>query len=467
MGASPFGASLQAGRGALLVVERGGVEGAGWDAEVGGAHAAQSAGGEMADNGWLGGVVAPARPSRVMGRTGSWTVCLTALTMLASQAHSFTQQSRLAITLAWIAGYTNILTILVCGTVTSHVSGTVSNLGRDIAEGSWALAGYMLFLLVSFTSGAAASALLTETGRRRGWQSIYILPMIVETLLLVAFAVGIELHDPRSRVEGTAMWWLTGVASMAMGLQNATITRISSGVVRTTHLTGVLTDLGSETVQFLFWLRDRKANSPPLPAQALMHSVSVHPTARRLALLVSIVGSFSLGAGLGTLAFDFLPRWSMIPPVVFLLWIVWEDYRTPICEIEPSDLVGGDAGWSLPDGLAVFHLRKDRNRQGRLHRLPDLLRWCERLDPRYRVVVLDLGEATMLDANAALELKMLIMQSRNRGRRLVIAGLSGEQYHAMRRAGAGDVLDPQNVCPDLELAIARGLLLLQPDSGHG
>ena len=59
--------------------------------------------------------------------------------MLVSQAHSFVQQGRLAITLAWVAGYTNILTILTCGTVTSHISGTTSNLGRDVAERSWGL----------------------------------------------------------------------------------------------------------------------------------------------------------------------------------------------------------------------------------------------------------------------------------------------------------------------------------------
>ena len=47
-----------------------------------------------------------------------------------------------------------------------------------------------------------------------------------------------------------------------------------------------------------------------------------------------------------------------------------------------------------------------------------------------------------------------------RGRRLVISGISGEQYQEMRRAGAGDTLDPTNVCEDLELAIARGVMLV-------
>jgi uncharacterized membrane protein YoaK (UPF0700 family)/anti-anti-sigma regulatory factor len=381
--------------------------------------------------------------------------------MLVSQAHSFTQQARLAITLAWVAGYTNIVTVLACGTVTSHVSGTASNLGRDVAEGSWPLAGFMLFLLASFFAGAALSAVLTETGRRRGWESIYVLPVLVEAALLTGLAVGIELHDPTQRASGGTLWLLTGVASVAMGLQNATITRISSGVIRTTHLTGVLTDLGSESVQFLLWLSDRRKNREPLSADTLIHSVGVHPTARRLALLASIVGSFAFGAGLGALAFDHVPVWSMVPPVAFLLWIIWQDISAPICEIEASELLNEEAGLGLPAGLAVYHLRKDQARHGRKHRLPDLLRWCERLPLRSRVVVLDLGDVPQMDANAALELRALVRQAQANGRRMVISGLSPGQFAALRLAGAADTLDAQNVCPDLELAIARGVALLE------
>lgn len=384
--------------------------------------------------------------------------------MFVSQAHSFTQQARLAITLAWVAGYTNILTILTCGTVTSHVSGTVSQWGRDWAEGRWSLTIFTSFLLASFLGGAMLSAICTESGRRRGWESIYLLPIAIEAIMLAGVAVVINFHDGREITSQSALYALTGLASLAMGLQNATITRISGGVVRTTHMTGVFTDLGLETVQFLYWISDRKKDSPPLPPRALIHSVRIHPTGRRLGLLVSIVGSFALGGGLGALAHDKFPHIAMYFPVLFLVSIVYQDARTPICEIEPSDLVGSDGGIELPEAIAVFHLRKDRDRTGKVHRLPNLLQWCERLPPEKRIVILDLAEVTLLDSNAALELKALMQQSAGRGRRLVIAGINGEQYHQMRQAGAGGTLDPSNVCPDLELAIARGLTMLDaPD----
>jgi uncharacterized membrane protein YoaK (UPF0700 family)/anti-anti-sigma regulatory factor len=379
--------------------------------------------------------------------------------MLVSQAHSFSQQARLAITLAWVAGYTNILTLLTCTWPTSHVTGTVSQWGLDLIQQRWGLLLITSYLLITFVAGAMLSALFTETGRRRGWESIYVLPVAAQAALLAGFALLVELFYRDAKATGALLYGMTGLASLAMGLQNATITRISGGVVRTTHMTGVLTDLGLETVQFLFWLRDRRRNSPPLPPRALIHGVQHHPSARRLALLGSIIGSFALGAGLGAAAFEAFPRWAMFPPVAFLLWIIVADVRAPICEIERSTAFGSEGGMALPEAIAVYHLNKDSRRRGRSHRLPDLLRWFERLPQDKHIIVLDLSGVTTLDSNAALELRALVQQSAARGRRLVISGMTGEQYREVQEAGAGDLLSPANICPDLELAIARALTL--------
>ncbi|HBS27956.1 MAG TPA: hypothetical protein DEB06_00555 [Phycisphaerales bacterium] len=385
--------------------------------------------------------------------------------MFLSQAHSFTQQARLAITLAWVAGYTNIVCLLAAGIVTSHLSGTASNLGADIAGGKWAFAGHALYLLLTFFLGAVVSGLATEAGRRRGWESIYVLPMAIEALLLGVFAIANELHEPQVARFGSSLFWWTGIASAAMGLQNATITRISSGVVRTTHVTGVVTDLGLEAVQFFWWVFDREKDYPPGRLHSLVHAVRHHPTGRRLALLGSILGSFIVGAALGTLAYEHTPRWSMFPPVLFLLWIIYQDLRAPIVEIEPSDLVGGAGGLDLPPALGVFHLRKDRgSKSARAHRMPDLLAWADRLPPTTRVVILDLCDITHIDPNAALDFRAVLSRFASKGRRLVIAGLTPEQFTQLSQAVPSERLEPVSVCPDLDLAIARGLNLIEAEA---
>ena len=376
--------------------------------------------------------------------------------MFIAQAHSFTQQARLAITLAWVAGFTNIMAVLTCGHVVSHASGTTSDLGRFVVEGSWGALGFALFLLVTFLLGAAISGFTTELGRRRGWESLYVLPMLLQAILLAGFAAMVNLHDLTAIEAGARLYAMTGLASAAMGLQNATITRISAGVVRTTHVTGVLTDLATELVQFLWFLADTRRKRGT--ARELIGEMRRHQGSRRLALLVSILGSFAMGAGLGTIAYEHVHRLAMFPPVLFLLWVIIQDIRQPIAEIEPSEIVR-DLGLTLPDGLLVVHLRHDQGKKGTFQRLPDMMVWLDRLPRTARVVVLDLDKVTQMDADSALELRAALRRMALEGRRLILAGISPGEFRELSQAGH-EPLDPMAACPDLELAIARGMALL-------
>ena len=374
--------------------------------------------------------------------------------MFVSQAHSFSQQARLAITLAWVAGYTNVLTLLTCATVTTHLTGSASSLGRDLASGNLRAAAFWGFLIGVFFLGAMLAGLFTEWGRRAGWESIYVLPMSVEAALLALFAVAVEMHDRGTVETGPWLWVMSGLATMAMGLQNAAITHISSGVVRTTHVTGVVTDLGLESVRFLLWLRDRRRDFGPGESRALIHSLRAHPSARRLALLASIVGSFTLGAGLGAVADAQLQRWAMFPPVLFLLWVIFVDKVRPIAELEEADL-RLKQGLDLPGAMAVYHLRA-----GAGERMPNLLAWADRVPPAAKVVVLELSSREGLGRNTALELVAVRSRFIAQGRHLVIAGLSPEQFGELEAAGMGQGESLADLSSDLELAIARGLVLL-------
>lgn len=380
--------------------------------------------------------------------------------MFVAQAHSFASQSRLAITLSWVAGYTNLLCLLIVAHPTSHISGTASLLGQSIVEPSkyavfiWPLA----FILASFLAGAALSGLLTETGRRRGWESIYVLPIAAETMLLVAVAVSIELAGREPVDSGPLMWTIIACSAAAMGLQNATITRISAGVVRTTHVTGVVTDLGMEAAQLLLQLTGprKHAAAPGTPH----HRLRENPlTGTRLALLLSIFGSFVFGSALAALLYDHARALAVYPPVLFLLWIIYVDSTHPIAEIKPIGSTTADSP-ALPQGLSVFHVRRDARRKGKTHRLPNLLAWAGRLDESVRVVVLDLDHVAALDDNAAMELRAAVDRLTHDGRRLVLAGVTPAQYTQLEHLGVVARLEPLCVHEDLELAIARGVSML-------
>lgn len=378
--------------------------------------------------------------------------------MFTTHAHSFVLQARLAISLAWIAGYVNILTFITCGFMTSHVTGTASLLGHDVAKGRLSLGLYAAFLLAMFFTGALISGTCTEIGHRRGWSSIYVLPISIESLLLIAFSVGIYLHDPQQMETNAALYWTSGTACAAMGLQNATITRISSGIVRTTHVTGVLTDSGLELVQCLFWIRDKHRNVPPGSEVLLLRGLKNHPSALRLALLASILGSFMLGAMLGTLAYTYLTAASMVPPVLFLGWLLYQDISRPIAEIEPFRVVTGSNEPDWPGAMAVFHLQQPHAQSRRIHRMPNFTAWADRLPSHYKVVVLDLAGSFDINNNTVIELKAIIARLHAQGRHLILAGLTTEQCRFVLRDGS---LSIAHLCPDMELAIARAMLWLE------
>ena len=360
--------------------------------------------------------------------------------MFQAQAHSFQQQARLAISLSWIAGYTNALTLLTCGQVTSHLSGTVSQIGVEVAELRWTSTSYLLGLLGMFLLGAFASGAMTEFGRMRRMQSIYVLPMVVEAVLLGGFALLIDWQATANLQTENARVWLTFLPSFAMGLQNATITRISGGVVRTTHVTGVVTDLGLELSKMAFGRLGRRR------AKGSARAMQEH---WRALMLASILASFALGAGLGTLAFDLFEAYSMVPAVLFLAFLTLQDLLVPIAAVELR--AGRHDGAPI---VAIYHAEPPTD--GRRFRLPDLANWASTLDEHVRVLVLDLDNLGAMGDRSALELRALMLHLREEGRFLVLAGVGERQLASLHHAGVLLDFDADDLCSDLPAAALRG-----------
>ncbi|MCC6547272.1 DUF1275 domain-containing protein [Candidatus Sumerlaeota bacterium] len=250
--------------------------------------------------------------------------------MFVSQAHSFTRQTRFVLKLAAIAGYTNIVTLLTCGAVTSHVSGTASTLGHGLATAQWTEAAFAFAVVFAFFSGASMSGLMEEWARRAKRRAQYALPLTAEAALLVGLALAMEMHGQNQFEKGSLFTYVACVASFAMGLQNATITRISGGVIRTTHVTGVVTDLGLELAQIVTKIWDQwKMN--PHAASDKTRMMNIH-SPRRFLLLAAILGSFAAGAALGTLAYAHMQWHTMWPPVIVLIVTIAQDLRKPFVQ---------------------------------------------------------------------------------------------------------------------------------------
>ena len=217
-------------------------------------------------------------------------------------ARNARSNSVLAGYLAFVAGFANASGLILFGAFTSHVTGNVARVSASVARGDIAGAAQAGVLVAVFLLGAVTASLLVETSLFRRTSSAYGAALLVQGGLLSAFVV----TDAGS------------LLSFAMGMQNSLVTRLSGSVVRTTHLTGVVTDLGIEIARWARWTWSR-AFGGGRPASPGRNPVA-RPTPTRSLLLLTIALAFTAGGMLGAIA---APAWGArsiaVPAVAILL----------------------------------------------------------------------------------------------------------------------------------------------------
>ena len=139
-----------------------------------------------------------------------------------------------AVALACVAGMVNVIGYLGFEhQAVSHLTGTTSLLGAALAQGDLRAIVHLWGMLIAFCVGAMLSGLVIQDqtlklGRRYG------VALALEAALLL---LSIPLFKQQQI-------WGALLAAMACGLQNAMVTTYSGAAVRTTHLSGMFTDLG-------------------------------------------------------------------------------------------------------------------------------------------------------------------------------------------------------------------------------
>lgn len=195
----------------------------------------------------------------------------------------------LATFLAGIAGCANAGGFFAVGQYTSHMTGYLSQVADGLVLMNLRMLGISLGAILCFMLGAATSAVLINWARERHRQRRrqYALPLTVEGVLLLLFAT---FGSGAAREAGepgllAAMLMLCFV----MGLQNATITKISGARIRTTHATGMITDVGIEAGRAAYRL--------------IAPGSGVRVNGANLRMLLRILGAFLAGGIAGAVGF--------------------------------------------------------------------------------------------------------------------------------------------------------------------
>ena len=214
--------------------------------------------------------------------------------------------ARLGATLSFVAGAANAGGFLAVGQYTSHMTGVVSSVADNLVLGNVTLALAGLSTLLAFLLGAMTTAWIVNWGLRRQLRSSYGLALLVEALALLLFG----LFGAAIKLFAVVFLPLTVLLlCFIMGLQNAVITKISKAEIRTTHVTGLVTDLGIELGKLLYVNR-----------AGLGHKVMARRDKLRIQSL--LIASFFTGGVAGALGFKYLGYISSLPLAVILLVLV-------------------------------------------------------------------------------------------------------------------------------------------------
>ncbi|XGC79534.1 YoaK family protein [Bdellovibrio bacteriovorus] len=205
------------------------------------------------------------------------------------------------LSLAFQAGSINTGGYLSCHRFVSHITGFGTLVGTESAAGRWSAALGMLAVPVFFIIGSMLSALLVDKRIQTGKKPLYpiVMLLIFSLTLAVTTAGNLGMFGSFGAEIAHNDHFLLAALCMACGLQNATITSAFGAIVRTTHLTGVTTDLGIGMVRVISGSHHIQPRENEIRANWMR---------------AGIIASFILGSLISAYAFMHVQYWGFLIP---------------------------------------------------------------------------------------------------------------------------------------------------------
>jgi uncharacterized membrane protein YoaK (UPF0700 family) len=199
--------------------------------------------------------------------------------------------------LAFTAGFVNAIAFLgAAHTGLTHMSGQLTQVSLTLREGNLLATANAAAMVAAFFVGAVLSGAIIRSSELSKASRRYGFALLLEAgFLFTAALLG---------ARGSS--WSPHFVAMSAGMQNALATSYSGAVIRTTHMTGIITDLGL------------------LLGHALRGQTAEWG---RIKLLSLLLFSFFFGGALGGVAFShfeapmLLPAWGIVFAALSWLWI--------------------------------------------------------------------------------------------------------------------------------------------------
>lgn len=230
---------------------------------------------------------------------------------------NFKTNIQVASTLSMTAGIVNVASLIAFYVLTTNVTGHMAIFSEEIVKGHWHQVQIVFIWLFLFFFGAFTSTWIVNTVGATNPRRANTLPLILELIIFIGVGLyGLFFYEGHLRETEI----LSAILLFSMGLQNALVTTISNAVVRTTHLTGLFTDLGIGVAMLM-----------------TSKTVDKDPVKKKVILLSTIAFFYFLGGiigGLLYLNFEFYAFFAAA--AIILISLYWDHSRIALYRANKS-----------------------------------------------------------------------------------------------------------------------------------
>lgn len=222
------------------------------------------------------------------------------------KARTFMHNLRLAALLSLVAGLVNITGVLALHTLTTNVTGHFAYFAEEFMKKDYGTAITFLLFTLCFLLGSFTSNCIVEWITQKHSRLAHVVPIAIEIVILTTiglFFTSSSIYVMEGKLEAFLLLF-------AMGIQNSLVTKVSQSTVRTTHLTGLFTDLGIELSQLFFYKK---------PEQQKKLKTNIY-------LRLSIISFFFIGCVLGGFAYSSIGIKTLFIASAILVIALFYDY---------------------------------------------------------------------------------------------------------------------------------------------
>ncbi|SFE84673.1 Uncharacterized membrane protein YoaK, UPF0700 family [Chitinophaga sp. CF118] len=219
---------------------------------------------------------------------------------------------RIAVLLCSTAGMVNAAGFFAFAVLTTNVTGHAALLAQKLATGDLRSVRMVGLWLLLFLAGAFFSSFcIGKVGRNR--KHAHTVPIIIEIVILILIGTFGYTYD-QSIIKTE---YFAGSLLFAMGLQNALVSTVSGSVVRTTHLTGMFTDLGIDLYTVISVPRKNR-----------------FVVGRKIMLRLVIIFFFLMGGIIGGYTFLHLKYYTFyLPAGILVITIFYDIFRIKLTKM--------------------------------------------------------------------------------------------------------------------------------------